>query len=427
MRYWRKELNRLLLLAAAALGVGLLAGNITLILLLALAGYTLLNLIQLRRLQRWLERRSAAERPAPPEAFGLWGGVFDGIHSLEKRERESRRFLTNIINKAQKSSAALQWGIIMIDRHNNLDWWNQAGERLLGLRHPQDRNQSVTNLIRDPRFADYFHKGDYEEPLQLGEPGGGSRMLEFQIAVFGEQERLIIVRDITRLHRLEQMRKDFVGNISHELGTPVTVIKGYLESIRDDRKGLGRKWRGPVEQMWQQSQRMENLVRDLVLLSQLETGAPPPRQDEFALSEIFAEVRHDIERVFADKKHRIQVDCDESLRLRGERGEIHSAVSNLAANAAKYTPAGGKITLRAEGGEPLRIVVEDNGIGIDSRHLPRLTERFYRVDESRSLETGGTGLGLAIVKHVLSRHQGRLLIESEPGKGSRFIAELPGG
>ena len=468
MRYWRTELKRLLLLGGAALLAGLLAGEVTLLLLLALAGYSLLHLRQLRRLQKWLDREPTAPLP---ETGGLWGGIFDGIHRLQRQERRDRQRLSRIVGRAQKSSAALKWGIVMTDRHGKLDWWNEAASRLLGLRHPQDRRQSLTNLLRDPRFAAYFEGGDYDEALQL--EGGGGRILEFQAAVFGEQERLLIVRDISRLHRLERMRKDFVGNVSHELGTPITVIKGYLEAMQEamgdgpeapgepqatDGEGHGalQQWRHPLQQMAQQARRMEDIVRDLLLLSALETRGPPSRQEEILLAELFDEIRQDSAPQFADKSHHLRVDCAPSLRLQGSRSEIYSAVSNLLANAAKYTPPGGHISLSATvveagiggdagtsagggggagaggdgGGLPvgdgsLHITVEDDGIGIEARHLPRLTERFYRVDPNRAAESGGTGLGLAIVKHILTRHEGRLQIKSTPGHGSRFTAILP--
>ncbi|MGI9249982.1 MAG: phosphate regulon sensor histidine kinase PhoR [Pseudohongiellaceae bacterium] len=433
MQYWRTELNRMLLLAVLAFLVGLLFGNITLAFLVALVGYALFNLRQLYRLRKWLEQSPEAERSPPPESTGLWGGIFDGIYRLQEQERGAHEHLTNIVNKAQESSAALGMGIIMINRNNGLDWWNSACEKLLGLHYPQDRNQLVTNLVRDPRFAEYFQQNDYKQPLRLQAPGDSGRILEFEIALFGEQERLIIVRDISQLYRLELVRKDFVGNVSHELGTPITVVKGYLEAMLDNPEDISEKWRKPVQQMMQQSQRMENIVRDLLLLSTLETGTLPRTQDNIVLHELFGEIRNDTAQVFAEKNHEFVVSCDESLRVSGKRSELYSAISNLVVNAAKYTPPRGRIALSAEvgGGDKsgengkLRISVEDNGIGIESRHIPRISERFYRVDASRSSETGGTGLGLAIVKHILTRHQGRLLIESTFGEGSRFTAELP--
>ena len=426
MRTWRSELKRLLLIVAIAAAIGLVFGEILLIVVLGLLVYTAFNLYQLQRLIRWLTKEPTEDQSEPPEAFGIWGEIFDGIYRLQNQERKASAHLETIINKAQESSAALEIGIIIINKNGNLDWWNLACEKLLGLQYPKDKNQSITNLIRDPRFGDYYHREEYTSTLKITAPGDTSRMLEFQIALFGEHERLLIVRDITQLHRLETMRKDFVGNVSHELGTPITVFKGYLEAIVDNMQDLNPKWQNPIRQMHGQAIRMENIVKDLLTLSSLETETPIKEQDKINLLTLVSEIQNYTQQMFADKSQQFVIDCDADLNFRGKRGEIYSALSNLIINAAKYTPANGIITVSAlKTKKSLEITVADTGVGIEQKHLPRLTERFYRVDSSRSTETGGTGLGLAIVKHILSRHQGDLLIESEFGKGSRFTCRLP--
>ena len=426
MQAWRAELKRHLLILAAVSLAGFTTGKLVLAWLLLFVSYAVFNFYQLLRLTKWLAKDHSSNKSPPPESFGLWGGIFDGIYRLQKQERRASAYLENIVNKAQESSAALEIAVIMINRQNNLDWWNQASESLLGLRYPQDRRQPVTNLIRDPRFSEYFSGNAYDEPLKLNAPRDSGRVLEFQIALFGENERLMIARDITQLHRLELMRKDFVGNVSHELGTPITVIKGYLEAIMDNMQDLDDKWRKPIKQMHQQSSRMENIVKDLLLLSSLETKTRPRPQDSFSLLQLLSEIRNDTQQIFAKKSHDFRLDCNEELQFLGERGELYSAISNLVNNAAKYTAAESTIMVSAQNSEAgLDIVIRDNGIGIESQHLPRLTERFYRVDVSRSSETGGTGLGLAIVKHIVGRHDGELNIESEVGKGSSFICHFP--
>jgi len=413
------------MLALAAV-VGAVFGELLLVLLLATLAYIGLNLYQLRRLNLWLAQDPTQRQSDPPESFGIWGDIFDGIYRLQNQERKASAHLENIINKAQESSAALEMGVIMIDRKGNLDWWNLASEKLLGLQYPKDKNQSVTNLIRDPRFADYFHLEHYSETLKIKAPGDSRKMLEFQIALFGEHERLMIVRDITQLHRLESMRKDFVGNVSHELGTPITVIKGYLEAIIDNMQDLDVKWQKPMLQMRQQSVRMENIVRDLLTLASLETETSGKQQDEINILGLILEIENDTRQMFTDKSHRFEIHCNADLAFTGKRSEIYSALSNLVVNAAKYTPAKGTITLSARTTKKfIEIAVADTGVGIEQKHIPRLTERFYRVDGSRSSDTGGTGLGLAIVKHILSRHNGELLIDSEFGKGSRFTCKIP--
>ena len=428
MQYWRAEILRLLMVLAAATLIGWLAGNVPLTLVVGIAAYLGLNYWQLWRLRRWLRGNPSATQTEPPESFGLWGEVFDGIYQLGRQEQKSRDYLESIIRKAQESSSALEIAVTMIDRRGSLEWWNQAAARLLCFRYPEDQGHPVTNLVRDPRFGRYFHEADYSEPLKLPAPGDGSRTLEFEIALFGERERLMIVRDVTRLHRMELMREDFVGNVSHELGTPVTVIKGYLETIMEHVHELDGKWRKPLGQMLQQSARMENIVRDLLMLTALETKAVKRQQKPFPLNELIREVEADTGQVYRSRGHSYRIDCDEGVKIVGDRAELYSALSNLAQNAAKYTPDGGEIRIEAafvDSSQVFEVRVMDNGIGIESQHLPRLTERFYRVDVSRSSETGGTGLGLAIVKHILLRHDADLRIESESGKGSTFVCCFP--
>ena len=426
MQAWRSELRKQVLILVSVCLVGYSIGQFLPALLLLLVCYVLFNLVQLHRLTKWLAKDHASDRSAPPEGFGLWGGVFDGIYRLQKQERRASAYLENIVNKAQESSAALEMAIIMVDRNNNLDWWNKATESLLGLRYPEDRRLPVTNLIRDPAFTAYFGRNVYDEPLHINAPGDSGKRLEIQIALFGENERLIIVRDISQLHRLELMRKDFVGNVSHELGTPITVIKGYLEAILDNIQDLDGKWEKPVIQMHQQSSRMENIVKDLLALSALETGTPSRKQSSFALIQLLSEIVNDARQIFAQQDHQFSLSCDENIKFIGDRGELYSAIANLVSNAARYTPYQGKINILIRLSEDfLEAHVEDNGPGIEAQHLPRLTERFYRVDVSRSSETGGTGLGLAIVKHIVNRHDGELTVSSEVGKGSCFTCRFP--
>lgn len=426
MQNWQKEIKRLLIVLLAVGVVGALIGQLAPALLLALVIYCAYNLFQLRRMYQWLAQGPSSNKSAPPESIGLWGDIFDGIYRLQKQERKASAYLEGIINKAQESSAALEMAVIVIDKQNNLDWWNRASEGMLGLKYPQDRNLAVTNLIRNPSFAEYFGTENYDEPLKINAPGDNSKVLEFQIALFGEHERLMIVRDVTQFHRLESMRKDFVGNVSHELGTPITVIKGYLETIIDNIDSLDEKWRKPMRQMHQQSNRMESIVRDLLLLSSLETRTLGKQQDEIALAALLAEIKNDTQSIFDTRSHEFIIDCPDEIVLKGARSELYSAISNLAVNAAKYTPDNGVVVIKTHrSGDAIYIEVIDNGIGIEAEHIPRLTERFYRVDSSRSSDTGGTGLGLAIVKHILARHDGELEISSEIGQGSTFKCRLP--
>jgi two-component system, OmpR family, phosphate regulon sensor histidine kinase PhoR len=424
LQNWQTELQRLLLLMLGAGLAGWLLGRPWPPLLVALFCYALLNIYQLQKLSHWLSQDPTKSGTEPPEGFGIWGEIFDGIYRLQRMERKSSAHLESIIDKAQDSSAALEMAVVMIDKEGNIDWWNLASEQLLGFKYPQDKNQSVKNLIRNPRFTSYFQQEKYDEPLKLEAPGDSRKILEFQIALFGEHEKLMIVRDITQLQRLEQMRTDFVGNVSHELATPITVIKGYLEAILDNMDDLNEKWRKPIQQMRQQSMRMENIVRDLLMLTSLETKNITKHRENVDVAKLVKEIESDTRQMFQDKTHTFSVDCDKNALIAGNRSELYSAISNLVINAAKYTPTNGKISLTAYfSDDGFRIEVVDSGI--EQQHIPRLTERFYRVDVSRSSETGGTGLGLAIVKHILARHGGELHIESTPGQGSRFSCHFP--
>ena len=426
LREWQIEIKRVLIVLAASWLVGMVLGAVSLIMVLSVLGYLAHSFYQLLIFQRWLRNLANDERQEPPESSGVWGEIFDGIYRLQRRERDAVQYLKSILDKAQESSAALEIAVVMISAKDHLSWWNKAAETLLGFRTEQDQQQTVTNLLREPRFIEYFEKRLYAEPLRITSPINKKQMLEFQITLFGEGERLMLVRDVSQMHRLESMRTDFVGNVSHELRTPITVINGYLETLLDHRDTLAPRWIKPLEQMHQQAQRMENIVRDLLTLSRLETKSLPRVQDEILVPSLLREIKNEAELAFAAKQHTYFLECDGDYRLRGSTNELYSAISNLVFNASKYTPTSGEIHIYLRGTERgLDVEVQVNGAGIEEHHLPRLTERFYRVDESRSTDTGGTGLGLAIVKHVLARHGATLEIFSTLGTGSRFICHFP--
>ncbi|MBL4820758.1 MAG: phosphate regulon sensor histidine kinase PhoR [Gammaproteobacteria bacterium] len=423
---WRIELNRIGLLLLGAGFIGVLLGNILLVVIITLAAYLVYFLYQLYRLNKWLRDLATDVDIAPPEGPGIWGMIFDGIYRLQRGERKASAEIQHILDRAQKSVAALDIAVVMIDKAGNLEWWNNAAETFLGIRYPEDRGQTATNLIRSPHFSEYFASEVYPEPLRITSPVNNNIMLELQITLFGEHEKLMVARDISQIHTLELMRKDFVANVSHELRTPITVIIGYLETLMDNSHHIDEQWHKPLEQMHQQSKRVENIVSDLLVLSRLETKAISLQQSAFNVRGLLEEIKRDTVQVFEEYKHTIRISCDDSIGLTGNRGELYSAISNLVFNAAKYTPEGGSIQLVCEEtDDSIDISVIDNGIGIEEQHIARLTERFYRVDISRSTSTGGTGLGLAIVKHILIRHGASLEITSKPGKGSCFKCRFP--
>ncbi|MDH4558772.1 phosphate regulon sensor histidine kinase PhoR [Pseudomonas sp. BN417] len=422
---WRGAvIRRLLLLIGACLLAGLITGYYAWALVIGLGAYLGWTLVQLLRLYKWLKQHQPEE--PPPDGYGLWGEVFDSIYHLQRRDQRVRGRLQAVIDRVQESTAALKDAVVMLDSDGNLDWWNRAAETLLGLKTPQDSGQPVTNLIRHPRFKEYFDQGNYNEPLDLPSPVNDRLRLQFHITQYGNSEHLMLVRDVTRLYHLEQMRKDFVANVSHELRTPLTVIAGYLETLLDNVEDVNPRWTRALQQMSQQGVRMQNLLNDLLLLAKLEATDYPSDNQPVAIDLILLQIKADALALSGNRHHRISLEADHNYKLRGSEAELRSAFSNLVFNAVKYTPDEGEIRIRWWGDESgAHLSVQDSGIGIETKHLPRLTERFYRVDSSRNSSTGGTGLGLAIVKHVLIRHRGRLDISSVLNHGSTFTCHFP--
>ena len=417
-------MRHLLLILLASGLLGLVSGQYAWALVLGLGAYLIWHIKQLLRLHQWLRTRQADD--TPPEGYGLWGEVFDNIYHLQRRDQRVRGRLQAVIDRVQESTAALRDAVIMLDSDGNLEWWNRAAEQLLGLKTPQDSGQSITNLVRHPRFKEYFEAGNFQEDLELHSPVDDRQRLQMQITRYGNNEHLMFVRDVTRLHQLEQMRKDFIANVSHELRTPLTVIAGYLETLLDNVEEVNPRWLRALQQMQQQGARMQNLLNDLLLLAKLEATDYPSDNQPVAVDLLLLSIKNDAQALSGNRNHRISLEADASLRLKGSEAELRSAFSNLVFNAVKYSPDESEIRIRWWGDDQGgHFSVADSGIGIEAKHLPRLTERFYRVDSSRSSSTGGTGLGLAIVKHVLLRHRARLDIASVPGKGSTFTCQFP--
>ena len=383
---------------------------------------------QLQRLVRWLK----TPEKEPPEAKGIWGDVFDGIYHYQRHQQHHQFYLKQILGRIQDSSQALRDGVVMIDAKGNLEWWNTAAEALLGLRSPSDLGYPITHLLREPSFVEYFESKRYQEPFVSASPLSEERSLEFQITLFGENERLLLVRDVTKMQRLEVMRQDFIANVSHELRTPLTVLSGYLETFSDHAENLPTKWQRGLVLMRQQSLRMQQLVEDLLTLSSLETSNFQPAAEPILVANLLQSIRVDALALSAGQhstaQHSIVLEIDEQLGLYGSEKELRSAFSNLVFNAVKYTPAGTEVLLRwYQNANGAYLEVKDKGQGIDPACLPHLTERFYRIDKGRSSSTGGTGLGLASVKHVLLRHQGKLEVTSKPNVGSCFTCCFPLG
>ncbi|WP_218314052.1 phosphate regulon sensor histidine kinase PhoR [Halomonas sp. 18071143] len=423
MRLWSREIWRIIWLALLGLCLGWLVDYPGAGLAAGLLFCLVYHLRQFRALFLWLTLHPHDE---PPAAKGMWGELFDRLYRYQKSQRITQSRLRATLARIQESSEAMRDSVVMLDRHGDLEWWNSAATDMLGLQTAHDRGQHITNLLRDPRFISYFNARDYSEPLTLTSPIDERRILQYQITLYGDDERLVMARDITRLHRLEQMRRDFVANVSHELRTPLTVLSGYLETYGDLKELLPPRLGKGIVQMEEQTRRMQNLVNDLLLLSRLEIDQGGDDHQTLAVGPMLDSIRRDA-LALSRQQHSVQVILESDAGLIGSEQELRSAISNLAFNAVRYTPEGSQITLRwsvAANGSGC-IEVEDDGDGIDPVHIPRLTERFYRVDKGRSTATGGTGLGLAIVKHVLLRHEAQLNIESHPGEGASFRCVFP--
>jgi len=419
----RIEIQRIVLLFLFSLTIGLILGFPVITLLLAAAFYAGITLRKINAIYRWLGNEG---NDLPPDSSGVWGDIAEYIYKLRRGNQQSRANLEQLLDRIRRITTALDDGLLLLTRDRSLDRWNPAATNLLKFRSA-DRGQHITNLIRDPRFVHYMHSEIFDKTLELPSPFDTARILQFSAGTFGDNELVLVVRDITRLRHLEQMRKDFVANISHELRTPLTVLMGYIETLSDSPAAVPLEWRRALEQMQQQTQRMNHLAEDLVMLSRLESTPVPAGKTPVDLCSLLSDIV-DSAAPLCRETHRISLDCEPGLTVTGEIKELYSAFSNLVFNAIKHNPEGCDVTIQAKTSpRGLTVRFADNGIGIDPRHLPRLTERFYRVDRSRSSSSGGTGLGLAIVKHVLIRHHGLLEIRSTLGKGSIFtcLFDLP--
>ena len=416
------ELKRFIIAVVVGLGLGWLFGYFAAGLAAALAVLLLLQYRGAWRIHQELrctEARISRER-------GMLGDIQGRVTRLQRQARKRKRRLGKITKRYQQAAEANPDGSIIIDRDGAIEWLNHAAARLLALRQGQDHGQPIVNFIRNPAFSEWLDGDQAEQTLELDSPSEASLRLLLRVVPYGGSKRILIVRDVTRLHQLEQVRRDFVANVSHELRSPLTVVVGYLESMADDKR-LPEAFSRPVELMSEQSERMTRIVEDLLRLSRIESDPQAAVHHPVNMADLVDALLRDAERI-GSGQHVIEHQVDRSLLLLGDYNEIYSALSNLVFNALQYTPKGGTITLNWVPGEEekgARFEVQDTGEGIDAHHLPRLTERFYRVDKARSRELGGTGLGLAIVKHVLMRHDAHLQVSSELGKGSVFASVFP--
>jgi two-component system phosphate regulon sensor histidine kinase PhoR len=418
--FWVPALLRLALVFVAGGVVWWIAGPVQGLALALLVVVFLLiaQLSYLQKLDEWLVDPQSGKLP---DGWGSWTDVFARLYRIRRDDERNQAELAEWLARFREAMQLLPEGVAIMDDVLQLEWCNEAAGKHLGLTLERDRHRRVTNLVRAPEFIDYIILGRYEQPLTLHFRG---RKLEVRIIPFQSRRQILVTHDATEGERVEAMRRDFIANASHELRTPLTVIVGFLEIALGD-PGLPEQTRtSHLKLMTEQAQRMQRLIEDMLTLSRLESDEYPLKRESVDVEALVQSVAEEA-RALSGGRHQIEVHVD-GPDVMGSPEELRSAFANLASNAVRYSPNGGRIALTWQRGEDdLRFSVQDSGIGIDPRHISRLTERFYRVDKSRSRETQGTGLGLAIVKHVLARHGGRLQIESEAGKGSTFIATLP--
>lgn len=392
--------------------------------LLALASiaYLLLHFYWLEKLMLWLKQPDLATMPI---GAGIWEDVYAALYQEMRRHASSHTELSSELERFQHAANALPDGVVLLNTSDQIEWCNPPAQIQLGLNLKQDAGQPIGYLVRQSEFTDYLQQQDFSEPIKLHTLRNPDITLEIQLIPFGEKQKLLLCRDITPMEKLETMRRDFIANVSHELRTPLTVVGGFLETMEDMETGLPDNVRHYFKLMLEQTVRMRHLVEDLLTLSQLESSQNVLQESEIDVPSLLRSVLTEGESL-SNGRHRLTLELDSHVFLNGATEELHSAFGNLVSNAVRYTPEGGSIALRWE----LRFdgavfSVSDTGPGIEPEHLSRLTERFYRVDRSRSRATGGTGLGLSIVKHILTRHQARLEIQSEFGKGSIFSVVFP--
>ena len=417
---WFRTLGQLLLALAIGLALGLLVKQPWPMLTLAALCVVAWHYWRLRRV---LVRLTARQRLEPARGVGVWNELDRLLYRGQTEMRGRKRRLLEMLRAYRAAAAALPDAVVVVERNSQrILWFNEAATPLLGLDYPRDQGGSIVAALRPLSVASWLASGRNAEPMMdVASPPDPGVRLNLRLIPYSDELWLLVARDVTRTMRLEHMRRDFVANVSHELRTPLTVVRGYLEMLDP---ADNPDWAPMLTEMQRQSDRMTQLVEDLLTLSRLEARDTLP-EEHVSMSSMLATLRREAE-ALSQGRHDILVEDSAQMDLLGSSKELHSAFSNLVSNAVRYTPAGGRIRIRYEvDGEGVALRVADSGYGIPARHLPRITERFYRVSTSRSRETGGTGLGLAIVKHVLGLHDARLSIDSEVGVGSTFSCVFP--
>ncbi len=419
MGVWQKEITRVLLLLLATVLVGGISGHFLPLLFLLMLGIIMRQIVQIRRFEKWI---STGGRSKYPKTTGIWEEIYYHVYRIKKNEKRRKKKLGKMIDQFRQSTEALPDAAVVLGVHDEIDWANKAAREVFGLQQ-SDKGQRIPNLIRFPEFIHYLKSGNYSEAVILPSPVDNRITLEVRIVPYGAGLRLLLAQDVTQLKKMERMRKDFVANVSHELRTPLTVLKGYLETLQDLDDGQSPLLTSSFQQMQGQTERMQHLVDDLLLLTRLETQQKKSQCVDVPdlLSQICKEGD-----TLDNASTRIKLTLETAAHIVGDEQELRSAFTNLLGNALKYSPEDSLVKVRwYQDKESIVLAVEDQGEGIAKTDIPRVTERFYRVETKRIKKVNGTGLGLAIVKHVLMRHDAHLNISSELSKGSCFSCHFP--
>ena len=419
MKAWRTEIITAVLLILTTIILGSFTGWFFPILFLLTLMVLMRQTIEINRLERWLKSGGVAKYP---KSQGIWEEIYYHIYRIKKSDKRRKKRLGKMLEQFRRSTAALPDAAVVLGDQDVIEWSNKAAREVLGLRK-EDRGQRIPNLIRQPDFARYLKARDDNATITMTSPVNNNIILEFRVVSYGADLRLLLAHDVTQVNQIERMRKDFVANVSHELRTPLTVLIGYLETLRDMDDGHSGLLTNSVGPMITQTERMQHLVDDLLLLARLETQQKQSHCVE--VPQLLNEICREGD-VLGNAAQRIKLFLETDARIDGDEQELRSAFTNILVNALKYSPDDTIVKVNwRKTDNAIQLDVEDQGEGIDALHIPRITERFYRVDVQRSRKLSGTGLGLAIVKHVLVRHEAELKITSELGKGSHFSCVFP--
>lgn len=422
--YLTIELSQLVGALLLGTTLGHLSGYLGTGLLLALFAYAAKHGYYLFRLARIIQSEEQISPPYPPD---IWGLIYKELARHRTRSRKRKRTLNRFASRFRKVASSIPDGLVMLNKAGRVEWANPAANQLLKVSWPRDEGKPLTHLLHLEGLDDYLEAPDYLKPLEFPSPANEAIVISLRITPFGSKkaQRLVVARNITEIYNLNQTRRDFVSNVSHELRTPLTVITGYLENLSETEMMPFQQ--RPFELMLQQAERMNTIINDLLTLSRLEMGKTTIAEAPVRVADLLTRIVDQAKALADQKGHsNITLEADDNLCLLGEENQLQSAFSNLVFNAVIHTPPDTPIEISwKRSGNEAHLLVKDSGPGIEQRHIPRLTERFYRVDKARSRQSGGTGLGLAIVKHIITRHDGELRISSQQGVGSQFLCAFP--